>query len=334
MLTTATQNTPVHKTGTGGVVKPEDESVDGIHIDSHPLATPPPAPVQSMPGDDFFTDDALGHLGHPPPPPPPVVPEPPPPPPPVPFPDNVAVIMETDPSTVSNLVPIILHFMTTLGPRWPVVLLTRLENWVEPKSPAFLRAMAEQRIRIMFLPPEITFPDHHSVSVFYTDPWIWEQFESAGRMLMFQADSVLCAKSALTVEDFVQYDFVGAPIGPQHGHGYNGGLSLRNPRLLLEITRDPRFNFRLDSDQGQPSIPNEKKFEDQWFYMRLKERGANLPEVAVARTFSVETMYYATPLGYHQPARWQAARMKSILEWCPEVGMIQKDSQHFLGKLD
>ena len=48
---------------------------------------------------------------------------------------------------------------------------------------------------------------------------------------------------------------------------------------------------------------NDVSFEDQWFYSRLKERGANLPS-EVARTFAVETIYYERPLGYHQPQRW------------------------------
>lgn len=304
--------------------------------------------------------------------------------------------METDPSRVANLFPVMLHFANLLGPRWPVVLLTLRDKWVEPDSPAFRRYMRERRIHVHFLPEGTTFPDHRSVSLFLTSPWIWEHFESAGRVLMFQADSVLCGRSGRVVEDFLEWDMVGAPISSAYGVGYNGGLSLRNPKLILEVVRDPANDFARDSgatkqvvdakppvtekpkaeehkteehkpvdrvggsspplgakvgtrDGGHagqqegskpsppppppppqpPAKPKWMEFEDQWLYMKLKERGAKLPDQEVAKTFSVETVYYEKPLGYHQPFRWlNAMQKKQAMEWCPEIGMLQ-DGSHF-----
>lgn len=46
------------------------------------------------------------------------------------------------------------------------------------------------------------------------------------------------------MEDFLEYDFVGAPIEvPKHGNnghgeGYNGGFSLRNRSMVLDIMRE------------------------------------------------------------------------------------------------
>jgi hypothetical protein len=345
-------------------------------------APPPNGPPIVGSGDDFFVVDALHHALHPPPPPPP---------PPVPFPDNVAVIMETDPAAVRNLVPVILHFAAVLGPKWPVVLLTRKDKWVEPPSPGFRRLMAERRLHIYFLPEGTTFPDHRSVSVFLTRPWFWEQFESAGRVLVFQADSVVCANSGRKIDDFVEWDLIGAPVAARYGVGYNGGLSLRNPKLVLEVVRDPANDFARDSadeaaaaavvveeapkkeespkkeeppkkeednktrpgngggannpatnkrqeggkdaaaapKQAPAQKPQWMKFEDQWLYMKLKEKGAKLPDQEVAKTFSVETIYYEKPLGYHQPFRWlNDAQKKQAMEWCPEIGMLQ-DGSHF-----
>ncbi|KAL1847218.1 hypothetical protein Daus18300_014012 [Diaporthe australafricana] len=291
--------------------------------------------------------------------------------------------METDPSRVANLVPVILHFASVLGPKWPVVLLTRRDRWVEPASPAFRRLMAERRLHIYFLPEETAFPDHRSVSVFLTRPWFWEQFESAGRVLLFQADSVVCAGSGRAVDDFLEWDLIGAPVAAEYGVGYNGGLSLRNPKLVLEVVRDPANDFARDSadevvvgeapkkeaeavppvkaaqpkkeaepkkedgtghrpgegevitrrdgeeKQSPPKKPQWMKFEDQWLYMKLKERGARLPDQEVAMTFAVETVYYDKPLGYHQPFRWLTAyQKKAAMEWCPEIGMLQ-DGSHF-----
>lgn len=311
---------------------------------ANPSATPgAPAPI-ALPGDSFYLTDALHTALNPPKPP-----TPPPPPPPA-FPDSAAVIMETDPSKIPNLVPLMLHFAQLLGPKWPVVLVTLKANWIEPASPAFRRLMREQRIKIFFLPEETNFASHESVSIFLTQPWFWEQFTSADRVLLFQADSVICANSEASIEDFAQWDLVGAPIASQYGVGYNGGLSLRNPRAMLEVINDPavpsfeevlrRNNAeiaRAKAEEGEEAgeeanrqVPSWEKFEDQWFYAKLKDREAyKLPDTAAAKAFAVETVWHEKPLGYHQPFRWLTAWQKSkAVEWCPELNMLQ-DGSHF-----
>ncbi|KAK1976465.1 hypothetical protein LZ30DRAFT_603410 [Colletotrichum cereale] len=202
------------------------------------------------------------------------------------------------------------HFSSILGPKWPIVLLTLEENWVMPSSPAFRRLAEMNQIQIMYLPANTSITGHHSVSVFLTEPWFWEQFFTANRILVFQAVSVLCANAPVEIEDFLEWDLVGAPISPTYGEGYNGGLSLRNPKLMLEIVRDP------------VNILGPNYFEDQWFFQRAKERGAHLPEPEEAMRFAVETISYDKPLGYHQPGRWQQDHWKEINEWCPEVGLL------------
>jgi hypothetical protein len=223
----------------------------------------------------------------------------------------VAFIMELDPSAVPNIITVMLHFATVLGPDWPIVLVTLERNWRMPKSRPFHRLMREGQFRVLYLPPQTAITDHHSVSVFLTSPWLWEQFETADRVLIFQPDGILCSSSPQSVEDFLEWDMIGAPISFPHGAGYNGGLTMRNPKLMLEIARDP--NLKLGPEDA----------EDQWFYERAKERGAHLPSYDVAKKFSVESIYYDEPMGYHQPSRWQINNIDKILKWCPEVGMLQ-----------
>lgn len=267
--------------------------------------------------------------------------------------------METDVTRVPNLVPITLHFANLLGPKWPIVILTLQATWVEPASPAFRRYMAEQRIRIHFLPEDTEFSVHSAVSIFMTKPWFWEQFESADRVLLFQADSILCSKSAAHLEDFAEWDLIGAPIAGDFGAGYNGGLSLRNPKLMLEVVRDPELNHleatlatfearqqflrtQVEPDEsGRTGIdraneeymgrPGWQEFEDQFFYhvLATHKPEAKLPPTDVAKTFAVETMWYETPLGYHQPFRWLSDEQKAqVWEYCPEATLLQAAS-HF-----
>ncbi|KAH8649098.1 hypothetical protein BX600DRAFT_474538 [Xylariales sp. PMI_506] len=226
---------------------------------------------------------------------------------------RVAVIIESNAQNAANLIPIMLHFANVLGPAWSVVLFTLEQHWEQPASPAFARAVKQGQITIRFLPSKTQLTDSHSVSNFLTQPWLWQQLESAHRILMFQLDSIICSRASVTVEDFFDYDFVGAPIDPKYGHGYNGGLSLRNPKLFLAITTEVDFQ-----KSGQ-------EFEDQWFFTEAQKRveqGVQLPSSEIARSFSVETIYYEKPLGYHQPERWQSAKMNEIKQWCPEVGML------------
>lgn len=219
-----------------------------------------------------------------------------------------AVIIETD--MISNLIPIMLHFATVLGPAWGMILFTLQDRWVEPLSPAFQRFVEAGRIEVRFLPADTQLSSSQAVSRFLASPWLWEQVQLAKRVLLFQSDSILCSKAEASVEDYFRYDLVGAPIAEQYGQGYNGGLSLRNPRIFLEIAKGVDF-----ATSGH-------EFEDQFFYSELQKRGASMPGVDMAKTFSVETVYYETPLGYHQPQRWQSARMEEIEEWCPEVKML------------
>lgn len=212
-----------------------------------------------------------------------------------------------------NLVPLMLHFATVLGPRWTVILYTLEATWTPPESPAFHRALQAGHLDVRYLPASTSFANS-TTSSFLASPWLWEQLEDARHVLLWQTDSVICSKAPQMVDDFLKYDFVGAPIAEGHGEGYNGGLSLRNPKVFLDIARKGGF-----AGSGV-------EVESQWFYQELKARAeegrAVLPSAEVATRFSVESVYYESPIGYHQPARWQKEHMEQIEERCPEVRML------------
>ncbi|OIW27892.1 hypothetical protein CONLIGDRAFT_716289 [Coniochaeta ligniaria NRRL 30616] len=188
-------------------------------------------------------------------------------------------------------------------------------------SPPFLRALDSGRIEVRSLPPETALPSTEPFSNFLTKPWLWAQLQSAPRVLVFQTDSVLCSASPTRAEDFFGYDFIGAPS--LSGKGFSGGLSLRNPRLMLEIA----LAGRLANDSAQT--------EEEWFVEQLRMRGggAKLPTEEEAKKFAVGEVWYETPLGYHRPQRWEGEgeRMGLVEEWCPEVGMVGARGRAGLG---
>ncbi len=147
-----------------------------------------------------------------------------------------------------------LHFSAVLGPDWPVIIYTSAENFGSfSTSRALLRHQAAGRIVIRALPEGLYFPNWDSVSSFLTTPWLWEDLAPAEHILVFQSDSVLCSNSVRSVEDFFKYDLVGAPIAPELGQGYNGGLSLRKRSTMLRVLGE--FTW-----EGGP--------EDQWYFAR------------------------------------------------------------------
>ena len=223
-------------------------------------------------------------------------------------PTKIATIIENRP--LPNLVPIILHFAVMLGPDWPIRIFHSSENAaLLYKSSALARLVSNGHVKL--IESTLSLGSHDKVSELLTRPWFWNQLAPATHVLLFQADSILCSNSPHKVEDYLEYDFIGAPIDPQYGHGYNGGLSLRNRTKMLEI---------IDSFDWNET----RKFEDQWFYEKLQVMPSNLPPPDVACTFSVETMWYPTPLGVHQIERWQGANLAELQEWCPEYKLAGK----------
>ncbi|KAK0739773.1 hypothetical protein B0T21DRAFT_347042 [Apiosordaria backusii] len=151
-----------------------------------------------------------------------------------------AVIVET--RLDDAVTPIILHFASVLPPWWTIVIFTLEEHWRMPPSCVFRRAVDDGKVSIQYLAPSTELKESGQVSRFFTKPCI------------------LCSRAEVTVDAFVEYDYVGAPIDGRYGQGYNGGLSLRNPNLFLQITKE------VDFDQS----PDE--FEDQWFYKEAMAR--------------------------------------------------------------
>jgi hypothetical protein len=169
---------------------------------------------------------------------------------------KVAVIVETRQS--GGIIPLILHFATVLGPDWPVVIYTPAENFGSfSTSHALNRYIKAGRVVLRPLADGVYFPSWDSVSEFLTNKWMWEDLTPAEHILIFQGDSIICANSVRSVEDFFEWDLIGAPIVPKYGVGYNGGLSLRKRTTMLRVL--DKFNWH--EAKGM-------RAEDQWFYAR------------------------------------------------------------------
>jgi len=164
-------------------------------------------------------------------------------------------------------------------------------------------------------------------SALLTSRLFWESVRSE-RVLIFQTDSITCKGSTFNIEEFTEYDFIGAPL-PRHiraligmrfltmgvrtGHSqyFNGGLSYRTRSGMLAV---------IDKHPW-----DEMWTEDVWFCAFLPDVGGRLPTIKEARKFSFEAEELTcTPWGLHKPRR----KYDELLKRCPAVKKIPYIPSH------
>lgn len=148
---------------------------------------------------------------------------------------------------------------------------------------------------------ELDDDSSHSFNLLLTDqgPWFWGHFLDFDRVLIFQEDSGLLRTG---IEEFYEYDFIGAPWPQDPKYYYpcccNGGLSLRNPKVMFDISK----KYMWGRNMG----------EDMYFARHIVDNNeGKLAPYDVAKKFSVETIFELGTLGYHKPwfylssSQWQ-----------------------------
>jgi hypothetical protein len=243
--------------------------------------------------------------------------------------DKIAVILESRP--LPHLLPLLLHFSTVLGPDWPIHVFTSPTTKSKLlKTPSLRRLVTAGLVSFadlpIGLPPDFSFHEPFFRTEFMTRFGFWESLKPAEHVLLFSADSMLCSQSPRTVDGFLQYDFIGAPLSVNDTEGMpgvSGGLSLRNRQAMLDITRKMDWSGQRDPSGAIPQI-----WEDIWFWDMLKKFGkgpvdgserAVLPNLEVARGFGVGALWGDKPMSYgdgalkkHESKKWE------MFEWCPE----------------
>lgn len=100
--------------------------------------------------------------------------------------------------------------------------------------------------------------------------------------LIFQVDTLIIKENKELINNFLEYDYVGAPW--INGLVGNGGLSLRKKSKMLKIIDKVDTNFKLN--------------EDEYFSLQ-EEVSLYRPCFIEAQTFSVETVFHESPFGVH-----------------------------------
>jgi len=108
---------------------------------------------------------------------------------------------------------------------------------------------------------------------------------------MFHPDSGILKDG---IKDFMKWDYVGSPWSFQQ-HGGNGGLSLRTPKVMLDIAS--LHVYRNNGVDGN---------EDVWF-SNIMHGSTNFGKLAprgVCSKFAVESIFQLGTFGYHGIEKW------------------------------
>jgi hypothetical protein len=134
-----------------------------------------------------------------------------------------------------------------------------------------------------------------------TTPEFWKDYFDYERVLIFQRDTSILRGG---IEGFFEYDYVGAPCYNfvRDQTIQNGGLSLRNPRVMEYICRLHGWKNDIQDMMVVGQYSSASFFaEDIFFCLRLiKHNAGKLAPLDVSQRFSVESRFELGTLGYHR----------------------------------
>ncbi|KAG9692443.1 hypothetical protein KCU95_g7228, partial [Aureobasidium melanogenum] len=218
-------------------------------------------------------------------------------------PRKVALLIENRPSP--QLIPLLLHFTAVIPNDWRVRFMGSKESMASVNSSLAVQDQVNiGKMDLTYIPS--------NMSVAGTE----------------QINSMLCANSEQSLNDWLDYDYVGAPWSLKDKGGGNGGLSLRKVSSIIEVLKH------------QVRLPNSEP-EDVWLCNRLSQRvGAKVANGTMENKFSGEMISSYSPMGYHlggsgkvlHGGSWGTPEKRErIYSWCPEVKMIlSMDGKHWL----
>ncbi|TGO34691.1 hypothetical protein BHYA_0186g00220 [Botrytis hyacinthi] len=189
---------------------------------------------------------------------------------------KVALLIENRVNPI--LSPLMLHFMSVVPPDWRFRFMGSLESVALMNTSRAIRQHVKSgKLDLTYIPANMSTGSQEEISRFLTNLWLYETvLQPAEWLLIFQTDSMLCANSRQSLNNWLDYDWVGAPWNPNGKFGGNGGLSLRRVSAIVDVLRN---QVRVDDSEA----------EDVWLTDRLGHRpGAKLANGTTSLIFSGE----------------------------------------------
>ncbi|CAL3965921.1 hypothetical protein PZA11_002736 [Diplocarpon coronariae] len=232
---------------------------------------------------------------------------------------KVALLIEGRP--IPHLVPQLLHMISVVPPDWRFVFIGTNKSVISvSRSFATQYQEANGKLDLVVLPKPWTVDSKEDIHRMLTDIRFYDEFlPGVEWLLKFESDSIMCARSDDSLNDWLHYSWAGAPRTEGDKFAGNGGLSLRRISTVRKVL-------------GFQSRYNDTEPEDEWFGKRITVLpGAKVANGAQEDHFSVEDVWHDKPMGYHvrdggeslSDNVWKSPdRRKGNFDYCPELAMI------------
>ena len=223
-----------------------------------------------------------------------------------------AIIIEPRIHYAFNLV--LSNFLKNLDNNWNFIIFHSKYNEKYLKN-LILSNFYNYKYRITLIELNINNLDLYKYSLIFTNPDFYN-FIPTEIFLVFQLDTLCSDKYKYLINNFIKYDYSGAPWKNLNNKIGNGGLSLRKKSKMLEIIKNNKINL------------NEHFHEDIFFsnYEFLYK-----PPFEEAITFSVETVYNNKSFGIHKCWDYIShEELKNISKYIPDIYKLIDLQKNFI----
>ena len=268
--------------------------------------------------------------------------------------EKVAVIIE--PRKHKALPVVIRNMLINLDDTWKIQVFHGIGNEADLKE-KFSKEIQEKRVylsRMMTNNLTISLYNHLLMSRSF-----WEQVLGE-KILLFELDSGLCEASKHHIEEFLKFDYIGAPWKPELTHGCHIYRSKQDQKLkyvvdaedivskeeckkskLHEIfqssgpiignsglsLRSRQKMFQILSEYVPKSSLYWDRSNDLFFACVLADPNNNLrvPTKEDAMKFSTESYLYEGSVGFHKSWAYLSDAQEEVLQsFCPDYRKIKK----------
>lgn len=201
---------------------------------------------------------------------------------------KLAFLTETRP--LPHLPALFAHMTAVIPPEWTFKFMGSPEaNDFMHTNIVIKRLEDSGKLSIVELPANYSLTSRETISQMFTDAHLYRDLLApAEHLLVFQPDSIFCTNAPKTLNEFLEYDWIGAPWSKTAPYGGNGGLSLRRVSKILQVL------------EKQSRRHGDGALEDLWLSNGLRRLpGARMAHADISKTFSVESVWDDAPLGYH-----------------------------------
>ena len=146
-------------------------------------------------------------------------------------------------------------------------------------------------------------------------------FIPTNTFLVFQVDSMINSNNKNYINEFLKYDYVGAPWKAYQEVG-NGGFSLRKKINVLKFLNKIPYKDGVYEDRYF-SLTFDKPYSEEECRKYKRQISLNKPTLDQAKRFSVETIFHDDFFAVHKPWQWNNESDLNILKQkCPDLDRL------------